>query len=66
MMNAIKAEGNEISKNRMLFYLGVQYLMMDRPRAAAIYLLDAAELEREDLLEKRLARWELERHGIDE
>ena len=61
MLAGIRGETNEIARRRMLFYLGSQFALLGRPRAAFTYFLEAAELEREDLLEKRLADWEVER-----
>ena len=63
MINAIRTESNPIAKKRMLFYLGVQYLIIGRRQAGVVYLLEAAQLERDELLEKRLDQWELARRG---
>ena len=60
LLERLRGEKNDVLKKRMLFYLGMQYLLMGRRQAAATYLLEAASLEPDDLPEKQLAAWEME------
>jgi tetratricopeptide (TPR) repeat protein len=55
-------ERNRLDQGRLLFYVGVA-LLPERPRTALAYLATTAQLERRDLLERRIAGVLLQRHG---
>ncbi len=56
-LSRIEREKNAFSRGRMLFYVGMQALLSDRPRLAREYFLQAQDLLRPDFLERKIAVW---------
>jgi tetratricopeptide (TPR) repeat protein len=58
-VNAANQEKNKTRRGQILFYLGEQYLLLNKKSLAQTYLLETANIERKGMIEKRLAQNEL-------
>ena len=61
MTGSLSRETDLFMKYKMLFYLGSYYLLNGNVTLAQKYLLEVADQAGQDLFERRLAMWELER-----
>lgn len=59
-VNAANKEKNLVLRGRILYYLGAQYVLLEKIPTAKKYLAEAAEIDRPGMLEKKLAQKELE------
>jgi tetratricopeptide (TPR) repeat protein len=66
ILDSISRERNLQARQRMLFYVGCQFLGQERLRAGLVYLSEAARLERRELAERRIARALLASYGYSE
>jgi tetratricopeptide (TPR) repeat protein len=56
-VNAANKEKDKIIKGQMLFYLGSQFLREGKTIAGSKYLIEARDIEGQDILERRIAHW---------
>ena len=61
MTGSLSRETDLLMKYKMLFYLGSYYLLNGNVTLAQKYLLEVEDQAGQDLFERRLAMWELER-----
>jgi len=66
MLADIVKEPNRVKRGRLLFYLASQFLLEGRTAPALTYLAEAAEIERRDLPERRIAAALLQSYGREE
>jgi len=56
-VNAANKEKDKVTKGQMLFYLGCQFLQESKTTAGLQYLIEARDIEGEDILERKIAHW---------
>jgi len=56
-VNAANKEKDKIIKGQILFYLGSQFLREGKTTAGLKYLIEARDIEGQDILERKIAHW---------
>ena len=63
-VNDANKEKNKTKRGRILFYLAGHYLFDNKKSLAHTFLTEAASIDAKGYIEKKLARYELDRLGL--